>query len=781
MYKYLKADRLKKFAILNYIKLQMRRPKILGVAIVAMATATMFSSCIETDEPAGIEKLRQAKAEFIAAETAYKTAEIARVNAETALEELNVKLQEVELAKKQYEAAIAEAKSELAIEEAKMALEDAQAEHKTHMATANKELAEAQQKYEIALKEIEIANAAALDPEMTMYDDYAQAYENMKNAKSTYLGYSLGSSFFNGTSQNLVKKQEALVKAEEELALTIAQDWDANDKATTYKWAVIGAQNAYDEINANYELISSLENIDSATIAAKIVEIIKQSSDLQKKALAMDVEIAELENIVAAKQADYDKACETYSNEYDKISVDINNYNSEAKFYSFDIKNDILKEYFLNNSVNFFTYNAEGKLTSSNVISNSNLRYALYSCYNSLLDACNYNIITEETLAKNTQTIKELKSQLTTYKETYYNDSLIWAKALETYKKAALDYKWSDNTYSTLFTEVSKAITAYNNAPEYTDALKQNIAKKIANYYKIRHAFDGYVNTNTVYYNGSKYVTFSEFFDGDDLTPEELSYMGYLYRSDVIGYNERNYGGAYNDLYEASYKLFEVNYRYTMYTEEETDELYSDGYLKNNYGSFGEYQYAIRKIEELQKRIDSRNDWVALQTEAQSLIDAYEAKIVELTNAKADKYAELNPLVEAKETANKALKEANNALADKDAEKDALKVEQDALDNILDAYDDQLMYNSDYKDLIASIKRNMEDAANELEDAKAKLEAFNNGEWDKDYEVEAAEEAVEDAKEAVALAEAANEEAKAAYEEAKAKFDAIYAIVSAAK
>lgn len=39
----------------------MRRPKILGAAIVAMATATMFSSCIETDEPAGIEKLRTAK------------------------------------------------------------------------------------------------------------------------------------------------------------------------------------------------------------------------------------------------------------------------------------------------------------------------------------------------------------------------------------------------------------------------------------------------------------------------------------------------------------------------------------------------------------------------------------------------------------------------------------------------------------------------------------------------------------------------------------------------
>lgn len=781
MYKNLKADRFKKFAILKYIKLQMRRPKIIGVAIVAMATATMFSSCIETDEPAGIEKLRQAKAEFIAAETAYKTAEIARVNAETALEELNVKLQEVELAKKQYEAAIAEAKSELAIEEAKMALEDAQAEHKTHMATANKELAEAQQKYEIALKEIEIANAAALDPEMTMYDDYAQAYENMKNAKSTYLGYSIGSSFFNGTSQNLVKKQEALVKAEEELALTIAQDWDANDKATTYKWAVTGAQNAYDEIKTNYELVLSMENIDSATIAAKIVEIIKQNNDLQKKSLAMDVEIAELENIVAAKEADYDKACETYSNEYDKISVDINNYNSEAKFYSFDIKNDILKEYFLNNYVNYFTFNEEGKLTSSNVISNSNLRYALYSCYNSLLDACNNNTITEETLAKNTQTIKELKSQLSTYKETYYSDSLTWAKALEAYKKAALDYKWSDNTYSTLYTEVYNAIDAYMNTSDRTDALKQNLAKKIANYYKLRNAFDGYVNNNNVYYDGSKYVTYSDIFDGDDLTTEELSEIEILYISNVIGSNERNYGGAYDDLYEASYKFFNKYCRYTMYSEEETDQLYSDGYLNNNYGSFGKYEYAIRRIEELQEKIDSRNDWVALQTEVQSILDAYDAKIVELTNAKADKYAELNPLVEAKETANKALKEANIALADKEAEKNALKVEQDALGNILDAYENQLLYNSDYKDLVASIKRDMEDAANDLEDAKAKLEAFNNGEWDKAYEVEEAEKAVENAKEAVALAEAANEEAKAAYEEAKAKFDAIYAIVSAAK
>ena len=44
-----------------------------------------FTSCIDTDEPAGIENLRGAKAELIRAKVAVETANAAYVNAEAAL------------------------------------------------------------------------------------------------------------------------------------------------------------------------------------------------------------------------------------------------------------------------------------------------------------------------------------------------------------------------------------------------------------------------------------------------------------------------------------------------------------------------------------------------------------------------------------------------------------------------------------------------------------------------------------------------------------------------
>jgi len=765
----------------------MRSPKFLGAAIIAMASATMVSSCIETDEPASIEKLRTAKAEFIAAETAYKTAEIARVNAEAALEELNVKLKEVELAQKQYEAAIAEAKSQTAIEEAKMALEDAKKEHELHMLTANEEVAKAQQSYDLALKEIEIANATALDPEAGYFADYTNAYYAMKDAKEQYLGYASGSSFVYGTSQMLVKKQEALVEAEEELAKAISQDWDANDKATELKWDVIGAQKAYDQIKNGYDFFSTVEGLDSTAIVAKIKELANQMAALDKKRAALEVEKAELENVANSKEADYNKASDTYYKEYNKVNEDLNKYKNESKYYTFDVTGDIVKEYFANNNVNGFTYNGEDKLVSNSAIANEDLNSTLDNYiyyYPSILYICSDKIISEEELAQYTQSIKELNSQLSSYKATYNADSAKWAQTLEAYKKAALDYKWSEeNQESTLYIEVRNAINDYNSASEKTDAMKQNIATKIANYYKLRKAFDGYENTNTIY-NGSDYVTYSEFFDGQTLTTEELAQMGTLYQYTVLGYNEKDYDGAFGDFGDASYKFFSKDDRYTMFTEEEVDESYN--YYKNGEyyyvkfgGSFGKYKFAILDIEKMQNEIDSRKDWMALQAAVQNVLDTYEAKVTELTNAKADKYAELNPLNEAMLAAEEAWDNAKDAVDEKDAEIDALDIEYDAIENLMDVYDIQWDDVEDLNDFLSGLKEDLEYAENDLEDAKGKLAAFEKGEYGKAYAIEEAEEAVEEAKEEVAKAEAANEEAKAEYEAAKATFDKIYAIVSA--
>lgn len=275
----------------------MKNKKILGVAMAAMVTATMVSSCIETDEPAGIEKLRTAKAEFIAAEAAYKTAQISLVTAEAALMEIEVKSAEVDLALKQ-------AQSEAEIENAKQALE-----------VAKKQLAVAQHDHEVALKEIEIANAAALDPDMTMYYDYREAYDSLKSAKNAYLGYMNGTYFVNGTSQILVEKQEALVEAQEELAKVMSQDYNANDMATKYKWDVIAAEKLYNQVKASVDFLTSMEFLDSAAVDERGKELTEKMFELEAKEAELEIELAELQYVEAHKKDAYEKATKAYNEE----------------------------------------------------------------------------------------------------------------------------------------------------------------------------------------------------------------------------------------------------------------------------------------------------------------------------------------------------------------------------------------------------------------------------------------------------------------------------------
>ena len=73
--------------------------------MTACAAALLFASCLQVDEPAGIEAIRNAKAELISAEAQFKLAETAYKNAEAAYQQalaefqvLQNKLEELNLA-----------------------------------------------------------------------------------------------------------------------------------------------------------------------------------------------------------------------------------------------------------------------------------------------------------------------------------------------------------------------------------------------------------------------------------------------------------------------------------------------------------------------------------------------------------------------------------------------------------------------------------------------------------------------------------------------------------
>lgn len=123
----------------------MRKWTYLVAALLMSGTAATFTSCIDNEEPAGIEAMRTAKADFYAAQAAVKQAQVAYQNALTAYQEQLVK--EMELKNKALEIAnqLAEAttaKDIAALEYAKAELL-AQHEVKMQQIAANKAMADA--------------------------------------------------------------------------------------------------------------------------------------------------------------------------------------------------------------------------------------------------------------------------------------------------------------------------------------------------------------------------------------------------------------------------------------------------------------------------------------------------------------------------------------------------------------------------------------------------------------------------------------------------------------
>lgn len=93
--------------------------KIILIGTAALGMFFMTTSCLENVEPAGIEAMRQAKAELIsaqaaykAAETAYLTAQQALVDVEVAKEEINNQMLEIDLQAKQLALEMQQAQNE---------------------------------------------------------------------------------------------------------------------------------------------------------------------------------------------------------------------------------------------------------------------------------------------------------------------------------------------------------------------------------------------------------------------------------------------------------------------------------------------------------------------------------------------------------------------------------------------------------------------------------------------------------------------------------------------
>lgn len=158
----------------------MKSTKLLYMSLAAALAATNLTSCIDNDEPDGIVALRQAKSEFIKAETAVKNAEAEKQTLENQLIEYQKQIQEINVKLKDLDYKKAAAQSELEIEQinnekallAKQ-LEAQQLQMETTLLNLKAANAEAQQAYTSAL------NAAKADAEV--FDEQSGSYVTLRN------------------------------------------------------------------------------------------------------------------------------------------------------------------------------------------------------------------------------------------------------------------------------------------------------------------------------------------------------------------------------------------------------------------------------------------------------------------------------------------------------------------------------------------------------------------------------------------------------------------------
>lgn len=305
--------------------------KILLIGTAALGMFFMTTSCLENTEPAGIEAMRQARAELISAQAAYEQAKVTLLNAQTALQEaqtqnqiLENNLKELEIQEKQLNLEYQEAKydydmrileldyarragadeaylkaleveiagyeydllkNEIDMEELELQRQEMVEEHKASLLRLQQATAEAQKDYEEAIRNLEALKHTLTAEEKAIVDTYTAEIDALSGELET-------------AENTLVGAQTDYLEAK----YNWSQDSVLLDKK--YTRAVELAQAALDDANAELEEANALDFTDEealltqkAELEAEIDAIRKQQDDLKMQAedLKLTLEVPEAE------------------------------------------------------------------------------------------------------------------------------------------------------------------------------------------------------------------------------------------------------------------------------------------------------------------------------------------------------------------------------------------------------------------------------------------------------------------------------------------------------
>lgn len=487
----------------------MRKWTYLVAALLVGGATTTFTGCIDNDEPAGIEQLRGAKAEFIKAKAAYEDAltqiqlvKVEREKVKLEKDQVNLELKkcslEVEQAKTAEQKAFWEAEAQKRTEEFKAKMLDlqtltAQAEYNNKKALMDIEVALLTMKDDAYTAEInkyrnllvgyyskeegseeEYRNRGALD-------DLAEAKSSLMKAEVARINFLSKNKYYPEELQlerthaaKTLEIQMALMEEYKALDATGTDSKALADKLKGYKTDLQALDAKEDEAYTKIEeMRKPIFPINQQIIEEKIKLDATSSAYTLAKA---DVDPALVNGLYSALSTGEDE--ETLVEDLDKIFVQ-DSWNAELLNYQYTMKKDVvINDLSLNN-----------KATKIGAIADAIKAY--YQGENSeAFDASGKLLDAYKTKFENE--LKRLEIDKKPAYDQFKSDSTAWINAYVAYVaalKAYNNYKGT-NTYQA----ITKEVTTYNSLKAEDKKLETANALRtsILGYLGKRKAVDGF-------------------------------------------------------------------------------------------------------------------------------------------------------------------------------------------------------------------------------------------------------------------------------------------------
>ena len=445
-----------------------------AVACMLLGTAPVFTGCIDTDEPAGLEDLRGAKSELLRAKAAVEAAKVAEVQAQAALLQAQAKVEEANAVKVQAEAekikaeaAIAQAKADYINAKTEEAKAEAQAvidENNRIQAEWEANAAVRQAEAEAAIKQAQLATAEAL----AKYQTVVAALQDTKNkALDPYItALNQATTQYYKALDNLRIAQRAYNQqaADNEEA---ENNWDLNTRdlqreVKVQTRAYEGAVAALDRVN---EEIKEAENLKPSDLAVKYNEVLDEQSKLLKEVADLRVQAAEqMVEIYNTQKIPLDnlkKEIDELKAEPQEIAAVEFDFSGDGSGYPKYVQRGVYElektDYSMNNLASYFERKED-------------LEFWVKEFKSWTRDA-NSNAWTNDHIAN-------LEGQIKAKEEVIKKLKASWQEAINAYKVGA--YAQTDPSKITGYTGVTTALTAYNAAAKALNEANATYANLVA-------------------------------------------------------------------------------------------------------------------------------------------------------------------------------------------------------------------------------------------------------------------------------------------------------------